>query len=65
MVCDGCANKSLEGNSSLIISNDLSPLILITAMAPTPGAVATATIVSLQPESLLIMAQRYAQTIYG
>lgn len=44
-----------------MMENVSVPLIRITAMAPTPGAVAAATIVSFQPDNLLIMLQRYPQ----
>ena len=52
-VCDACFNKSFEGNKSFTISTARLPLRRITAMAPMPGAVAGAIMVSSQPVSLL------------
>jgi hypothetical protein len=51
--------RSFDGNNSLVIAIAFAPLTLITPIAPMPGGVANATIVSSQPESLLIIQQRY------
>src|ERR1700688_3080432 len=52
-VCVACLDKSLDGNNPFTILILSGPLNLITASAPMPGAVASATMVSSQPVNLL------------
>ena len=51
--------RSLEGKILFAISNDSDPLNRIIPKAPTPGGVATATIVSSQPVNLFMTGQNY------